>query len=205
MVVGPLATNAYLVRNDATGEGAVIDPGADGRRIVTRCREIGLVPRFIVNTHGHMDHVSANAALKARYPDAQLCIGARDAAALLDAGRNLSALTGEPGTGPPADLELREGQELALGATVLRVLETPGHTPGSISLLAPGEQPMQLFCGDLIFEGDVGRTDLPGGNSRALADSIARKVMALPDDTVLWPGHGEATTVGRERANSPWT
>ena len=104
--------------------------------------------------------------------------------------------------GPRADVLLEDGAELELGAAVLTVLATPGHTAGSVCLLARGETPPQLFCGDLIFHGDVGRTDLPGGSSAQLLASIREKVLTLPDETVLWPGHGEETTVGEERRHN---
>jgi glyoxylase-like metal-dependent hydrolase (beta-lactamase superfamily II) len=204
--VGPLASNAYIVRagGDEAAPGAVIDPGAEGGRIVARCREEKVEPRFIVNTHGHVDHVGADAAVKEAFPEALLCIGTGDAAMLADAGRNLSAFVGAALRAPAPDRELAEGDALEFAELKLKVLETPGHTPGGICLLADQEEPPQLFCGDLIFHQGVGRTDFPGGSWEELMASIRRKVLALPDETVLWPGHGPPTTVGAERGENPF-
>jgi glyoxylase-like metal-dependent hydrolase (beta-lactamase superfamily II) len=203
--VGPLACNAYLLVDEAAGAGAVIDPGAEGGRIVRECKANGLTPMFIVNTHAHVDHIGANAAVKEAFPKAQLCVGRRDADRLTDPAGNLAAALAEAaGCGPPADLLLEDGGTLQFGACTLRVLETPGHTPGSVCLLAEREAPPQLFCGDLLFRMGVGRTDLPGGDWTDLVQSIRDKVLSLPDDAVLWPGHGPATSVGRERRGNPF-
>ncbi|MHC5033718.1 MAG: MBL fold metallo-hydrolase, partial [Planctomycetota bacterium] len=147
--VGSFATNAYLLRDGDSEAGAVIDPGGEGGRIVETCRAEGLAPQFIINTHGHVDHIGANRALKAAFPDAVLCIGARDAARLQDPVANLTAIFGDAEATFEAELLLEDGQELRFGAVALKVIETPGHTPGSISLLAGEEDPPQLFCGDL--------------------------------------------------------
>ncbi len=194
--------NAYLLKDGAGDAGAVIDPGGDGRRIIERCAEAGLKPQFIINTHGHFDPVGANAALKAAFPEARLCIGKADASALRKPSRRLLAALPEWKAGPTADVLLEDGAELRFGVSALTVLATPGHTPGSVCLLSSGEAPPQLFCGDLIFHGDVGRTDLPGGSQEQLLASIREKVLTLPDETVLWPGHGEETTVGEERRHN---
>jgi len=202
--VGPLASNAYLLKDEASGAGAVVDPGAEGDRIVERCREEGLEPRLIINTHAHADHIGANAALKEAFPDALICIGAEDADRLADAAANLSALVPEPVQSPPADLLLRDGQQVHFGSAVLEVMETPGHTPGSICLLARQPEPPQIFSGDLIFQGSVGRTDLPGGSTEQLFGSIREKLLPLDDETIIWPGHGERTTLGAERKGNPF-
>ncbi len=200
--VGPLASNAYLACDGTAG--AVVDPGAEGARIVERCRKEGIEPSFIVNTHGHVDHVGADAALKEAFPDAELCIGAGDAAMLGDAARNLSAFVGAALQAPAPDRLLSEGDELTFGDVTLKVIETPGHTPGGICLLAEAADPPQLFCGDLIFRQGVGRTDFPGGSWEQLMASIRQKVLTLPDRTALWPGHGPPTTVGAERSENPF-
>lgn len=202
--VGPLASNAYLLKDDDCEAGVVIDPGAEGERIAERCRVEGLAPRFIINTHGHIDHIGANAALKEAFPEAALCIGAGDADRLADPVGNLASLFGGRANSPPADMLLEDGQELRFGSVALRVLETPGHTPGGISLLTVNENPPQLFCGDLVFWQGVGRTDLPGGSHAELAAAIQSRVLTLPDETVIWPGHGQRTTVGEERFENPF-
>ncbi len=202
--VGPMAANAYLLRDETSADGAVIDPGGDGDRIVERCRAEGVEPRYIIDTHGHVDHIAANADLKAAFPEAQLCIGAGDAGRLTDPAANLSAMFGLPLDGPAADRLLADGDELRFGAVTLSVLAAPGHTPGGICLLAAQETPPQLFCGDLIFRRGVGRTDLPGGSWPDLVESIRERVFTLPDETVIWPGHGPATTVAEERIDNPF-
>lgn len=202
--VGPLGANAYLLRDEESEAGAVIDPGAEGDRIVRSCNEAALRPLFIINTHGHIDHIGANAALKKAFPDALLCIGADDADMLRNGARNLAAIVGGRKVGPRADVLLEDGRALQFGSVVLTAMATPGHTPGGICLLAREEVPPQVFCGDSIFHGDVGRTDLPGGSWAELLASIRRKILTLPDETVLWPGHGEETTVGEERRHNTY-
>ena len=202
--VGLLACNAYLVWDERAADGVVIDPGDEGERIVRRCRAEGFAPTSVVDTHAHVDHVGANAPLKAAFPEALLCVGSADAATLSDPAANLSSMFGGGLVTPAPDRELNEGDEVRFGSCVLRVLTTPGHTPGGICLLADATSPAQLFCGDLVFRDGVGRVDFPGGSGVQLLESIRRKVLTLPDETVLWPGHGEPTTVGRERAHNPF-
>jgi glyoxylase-like metal-dependent hydrolase (beta-lactamase superfamily II) len=202
--VGPLATNAYLVKDPHAGLGAVIDPGGEGERLARRCLSEDIEPLYIVNTHAHLDHTGANAALKDAFPRAQLCIGARDADTLTDPGGNLAYMLGMPPDGPSADVLLSEGDRVTFGSVSLRVIETPGHTAGGISLVYQGEGPAQVFCGDLVFRRGVGRHDLPGGDWDRLLGSIRTKILILPDETVLWPGHGPATTVGEERRENPY-
>ncbi len=201
--VGPLGTNAYIVREES-GQGVVIDPGGDAPRLIEHCRHGQVAVQCIINTHAHADHVAANAEMKEAFPDAMLCIGRGDADRLTDPRGNLSAMFGACHTGPKADILLDEGGTVEFGSVALRVLQTPGHTPGSICLLAEEADPPQLFCGDLVFCGGVGRTDFPGGDWQQLLDSIRRNVLCLPDETLLWPGHGPQTTVGRERRTNPY-
>ncbi len=202
--VGALATNAYLLKDDASADGAVIDPGAEGDRIARRCTDIGMAPLYILITHAHPDHFGGAAALKDAFPSAQLCLSRVGAFRLVDADTQLSVPLGDVRPSPPPNMILKEGDELGFGAGLLRVLSTPGHMPGSICLLAPGESPQHLFCGDLVFRDSVGRTDFPGGDIEALQASIRQKVLTLPDETVLHPGHGPETTVGRERQHNPY-
>ena len=199
LTVGPLASNRYLLKDEASGEGVVIDPGGDADEIVETCRREGLDPVYIVNTHAHADHIGANAAVAAAFPSAVLCIGHGDAALLQEGVANLSALLGLEADTPEPDRLLHEDEQVRFGSCSLAVMETPGHTPGGICLAAQQEQPIVVFCGDLIFRAGVGRTDLPGGSMAALQRSIEERIFALPADTILLPGHGEATTVAAEK------
>ncbi len=182
----------------------MIDPGAEGDRIARRCADIGMTPLYVINTHAHPDHIGGNAALKDAFPYAQICVARLAAAQLVDSDTRLSIPLGDVRPSPSPNMILKEGDELAFGGGLLRVLSTPGHMPGSICLLAPDESPQHLFCGDLVFRDSVGRTDFPGGDREQLQASIRQKVLTLPDDTILHPGHGPETTVGRERQHNPY-
>ena len=203
LVVGELATNCYVLTAAGEEAAVVIDPGGEAEKIISCCEKHSARPDRVVLTHAHCDHLLAAGALKGRCPGAELSVGRADAEMLTDEVANLSAMLGCAGDIGRADRLLSEGDEVAAGTTTLRVLETPGHTPGGISLLLDGEPPT-LFCDDLLFAGDVGRTDLPGGSHETLLRSIREKVMSLPDDTIIRPGHGPQTTVGRERVENPF-
>ena len=153
----------------------------------------------LVNTHGHLDHISGNAEVKARC-NVPLYIHALDRPMLTDATRNLSAFTGEPVLSPDADQTLADGDTLTIGAETLTVLHTPGHTPGSVSFYQSG----LLIAGDTLFCGGVGRTDLPGGSEADLLTSIRTKLYSLPDDTTVYSGHGPSTTIGEEKRTNPF-
>jgi hydroxyacylglutathione hydrolase len=202
--VGALATNAYLLKDQAGAESVVIDPGAQGDSIARRCTDMGMVPLYIINTHAHPDHIGGNAGLKEAFPAAQLCVSRGAAMHFTDADTALAISLGDVRPSPLPDIILKDGDELNFGSALLRVLSTPGHMPGSICLLTPDESPQHLFCGDLVFRDSVGRTDFPGGDAEQLKASIRDKVLALPDDTVVHPGHGPETTVGRERLHNPY-
>lgn len=186
--VGMLQENCYFV-SDENGETAVIDPGDEADRLLGLLQSGGLTPRCILLTHGHFDHVGAAAALAERY---------HCPVYLHEADRTLPArLTGGP---LPQTRALHEGDELAVGALRFRVLETPGHSAGSVSLLC-GDA---LFSGDTIFAGGSwGRTDFPGGSEPALRTSL-RRLAALPPQTRVFPGHGPETTIAAERACDPF-
>lgn len=199
LAVGRLETNCYLVRGEDAPEGLIVDPGGEPDRIVRACREEGLEPLYIVNTHAHPDHTGADGEVKEAFPQAELCIGANDMELHALASGSPSFMVGAEAGPPEPDVLLEDGQELRAGGCVLRVIETPGHSPGSICLLVEDEDPPTVFCGDLIFEGDVGRTDLPGGSTEELKRSIEERIFTLPDETILLPGHEGATTVGAEK------
>lgn len=181
----PEQVNTYLAACPVTGECVVIDPGNETGRIIALIRERGLTARFILNSHGHYDHVAGNAALKqalgvpvGRHPD--------------------SAAAG------PIDVPLTDGAQLPLGRLAIRVLHTPGHTPEAVCLYLAGH----LFTGDTLFVGDVGRSDLPDGDFNRLIASLARLVSDIPDDTIIHPGHDygdtPTSTMGREKRENPY-
>ncbi len=194
VIVGGLETNCYLVYCPGTKECAVVDPGADAEKIYPVIAEEGLRPTLLINTHGHIDHIGANRNIMDKY-GVPLLIHAADKD-LLGRMQNLelSLFLGAQDS-PPADRLLADGDEIVIGNGKLLVLHTPGHTPGSIGLLGDGF----LLSGDTLFFEGVGRTDLPGGDQRKLEASIRDKLMVLPDDIVVLPGHGPLTTIGRER------
>ncbi len=204
MEVGQLGTNCYIIGCEETLEAAVIDPGGDPGRIMGELSRHNLKLSKIINTHGHVDHIGGNRKLKEE-TQAELIIHTADASMLTSSGRNLSLLSGFAINGPAADREVKEGDQIKVGNTVtLDVIETPGHTPGGISLkLDVGEKSL-IFVGDTLFNGSIGRTDFPGGSYRQLIDSIKQKLMIHPDDTEVYPGHGPGTTVGFEKAHNPF-
>jgi len=197
--VGPLQTNCYIVGCEDTKEGAIIDPGGDAKRILAEVERLGLKIKYVINTHGHFDHTLANQEV-VEATGASLAIHSADASMLTQGGgARFFGIIGK--ASPPADVILDEGQVLTLGQIELQVLHTPGHSPGSICLYSEDEG--VLFDGDVLFNMGMGRYDLPGGSYRVLMDSIQR-LLALPDETTVYPGHGPATTIGRERRGNPF-
>ena len=205
LVVGMLATNCYVVGCPRTRQGMVIDPGGDAEIIGDRVEELGLTLAWIVDTHGHGDHIEAQRALKERFPEAQIAIHPDDADCLADPQRNLSVMLGVPYTSPPADRLLNDGDDLTVGALTFKVLHTPGHTRGGVSLFCqPDDGDPVVFCGDTLFDGSIGRTDFPGGSMSTLLASIRERLFTLPPRTVCYTGHGEPTTIEREMRDNPF-
>lgn len=195
--------NCYLVWRDGQSDAVVIDPGFDTDEILEQISRFGLKVVAVLNTHGHADHIAGNAAIKQAFPEAPLIIGAGDAPMLADAQLNLSAYFGFPITSPPADRVVREGDVLEFGGMSLEVYDTPGHSPGHVVFVARVD-PVYVFGGDVLFRGGVGRTDFPGGSTKQLLASIRDKLLTLPPDSVVYPGHGPATTTGREQKSNPY-
>lgn len=201
LVVGSYLENCYLYWNDASREAVIIDPGDESDRIADRLTELKLTPLAILLTHGHLDHIGAVDDLRSRF-DIPLLIGAGEEALLADPMKNGSALLGEPITARPPDRLVRDDDLVILGTVQLRVLATPGHSPGGVCYL--DERNGWLYCGDTLFAESIGRTDLYGASYERLIDSIQQKIMRLPDKVVCFPGHGPATTVGAERMHNPF-
>jgi len=199
VVVGALETNCYLVYCPETLDCAIVDPGAAPERIIAAVAERELKPIAILNTHGHIDHIGSNREMKNKYR-VPLRIHKADGPMLAHIQSiELSLLLGAEES-PPADSYLKEGEAVTIGRCSLAVIHTPGHSPGSVSLLADSF----LLSGDTLFCGGVGRTDLPGGSFRDLEDSIKRKLLTLSDDLLVLPGHGPRTTIGQEKDTNPF-
>jgi hydroxyacylglutathione hydrolase len=196
---GPIDNNVYVIVDEAQSRCAVVDPGPDSEHILAALQARGLAIAAIVNTHGHWDHVAGNGLFGRaagapiyRHPlDEQMARRADQAAALWGFVAEAS---------PPADHALEEGDAFALGPHRFSVLHVPGHSPGSICLLGDGV----LICGDVLFRGSIGRTDITGGSLPQLLAGIRAKLLPLADDTRVLPGHGPETTIGHERRTNPF-
>lgn len=198
--LGPVQTNAYLIADPATGDAAVIDPAWDGDVILAEASRRGWRIAHLWYTHAHFDHIGgAGAIANGLNPLPLVALHPADHTLWrLEGGAPAFGFRIDPG--PEPTIDLHDGQILRLGASELHVRHTPGHTAGHCILHAP--ESSVCFCGDLIFQGSVGRTDLPGGDWEQLRQSIQSKVFSLPDATRLLPGHGPETTVGVERQSN---
>ena len=196
--IGILESNCYLVYDDESGDGVVVDPGGDTTPLLKEIEERGVKIHTILNTHGHFDHTVGNASLQSL--DAPLALQPADRDLLADGG-GATWFGFAYAPSPPPTIELTDGFVLKVGQLHIQVLATPGHTPGSVCFYIPEEQ--ALITGDTLFAGSVGRTDLPGGDPRALTQSLKR-LLALPPQTIVYPGHGPSSTMDRERQHNPW-
>ncbi len=199
VVVGALETNCYLVYCEESRACAVIDPGADPGKIIAAVADLELRPVVVLNTHGHVDHIGANSDIVGKYGVPLAMHGADTGMLQVSDYIELSLLLGAKNS-PPPDRLLADGDEIPVGRASLRVLHTPGHTPGSVGFVHGGV----LFSGDTLFCGGVGRTDLPGGSWKEIERSIRERILSLPGETVVLPGHGPRTTVEQERASNPF-
>ncbi len=201
----PFAENSYVAWLEGRTDCLVIDPGLEPDLILELLDEQGLTPAAILNTHGHSDHIAGNEALKKRWPDAPLVIGAGDAAKLLDPRINLSAKFGFPLVSPPADATVEDGDTYRAAGFELLVREIPGHSSGHVVFIWSAGAPPLVFGGDVLFAGSIGRTDdMVAGSFEHLAAGIRAKLYTLPDETIILPGHGPATTIGEEKRTNPF-
>lgn len=202
MIVGSMGVCCYLVGCEETGKAAVIDPGGGEERILAAANAAGLAIEYIINTHGHPDHDCGNGKLK-KATGASIILHEDDAEFFGRAEtRQYFSMLGLPAS-PPADRRVKDGDVIEVGKLTLRVIHTPGHTPGGICLyMAP-----HLFTGDTLFVGGVGRTDFPGGDTATLIKAIRTKLLVLPGETIVWPGHGyggDSSTIETEARSNPF-
>jgi len=197
--LGPFASNCYIIGSEATKEGMIIDPGTQAGEVMRQVAELGLTIKFIVLTHGHMDHTGALAEVQ-EATGAEVAIHAEDAPYLH--GKNpMMRMFGQASREMPApDRLLKDGDTVDIGDLHFRVLHTPGHTPGGISLLGEGV----VFSGDTLFQFGIGRADFPGASYEEEVNSIRTRLLTLPDETIVCPGHGPDTTIGVERRINPF-
>lgn len=198
--VGAMEANCYLIGCEETKEGAVVDPGAEGQRILKKAGGLGLKIRYIILTHGHVDHIGALAEVQ-QATGAEVLIHAGDADMLTNSHKNLSAYVGPMLTFKEADRLLQDGDTIKVGNITIDVIHTPGHTKGGICLKCG---PDVIITGDTLFAGSVGRSDFPGGSHTQLIASIKNKLLKFPPDTRVCPGHGPESTIGEEKRYNPF-
>ncbi|MEW6089141.1 MAG: MBL fold metallo-hydrolase [bacterium] len=199
IVVGPLEVNCYIFGDDKTKEVVVIDPGGNAVEIIEIIKNNSLIISAIINTHGHIDHTFDNKALK-EYSKSPLLIHEEDGKMLVSRFHNLSDFLGYEISAISPDAYLKDKEVVRAGSLELKVIHTPGHTPGSISLKCKNI----IFTGDTLFAGGIGRTDLPGGSEKEIYSSIKNKLFLYPDDTIIYPGHGPSSTIGKEKKYNPF-
>lgn len=197
--VGPIMANCFIVGCENTKEAVVIDPGDDADQILMTLAKNELKAKYLINTHGHFDHVGANKRMK-EATGAQIAIHPEDEPMLQDLSGNAMMFGLSAENSPPADILLNDGDTVSFGDITLKVIHTPGHSRGGICLYTKGH----LFAGDTLFAGSIGRTDLPGGSYDDLISNIKTKLLVLDDDTRVYTGHGPETTIRNERAVNPF-
>jgi hydroxyacylglutathione hydrolase len=204
LVSRPFDENSYVAWRSGQNQCILIDPGFEPDLITAAVERYHLVPAAILNTHGHSDHIAGNAALKAQWPNCPLVIGEHETDKLIDPMQNLSGLFGMSLLSPPAERTVADGEQYSVAGFEFLVREIPGHSSGHVVFISTGDTPNFVFGGDVLFAGSIGRTDFPDGNFEQLAQGIRDKLYVLPDDTIVFPGHGETTTIGQEKRTNPF-
>lgn len=199
LAVGPIMANCYIVGCESSKQAAVIDPGDETDKILMALAEARLTVKYILNTHGHFDHVGGNRRMKDA-TGAELLIHSDDTRMLESLPQAAAAFGLSAESSPPPDRTIAEGDTITFGDITLRVLHTPGHSPGGVSFHSNGA----VFVGDTLFAGSIGRTDFEGGDFNTLISSIKNKLFPLGDDVTVYTGHGPTTTIGQEKQMNPF-
>lgn len=197
IVLGPVSANCYIICDEETKIGAVIDPGDYNSALLKEIENSGMKElKYILCTHAHFDHIAGAGRLKEKFPEAEIAVGVEDSSALNDDMLSLSAYFGAPFYPCVGDVLLKNGDTLAIGNISLNIISAPGHTPGGV--LYYEKEKGVIFTGDTIFKGSVGRTDFPGGSGAVLMNTL-KKIKNYPDECVIYSGHGEKTTIKYEK------
>ncbi len=200
IVVGVFAENCWIIGSRRTGEAIAIDPGDQPEEILALARDMGVTIKVIANSHGHLDHILGVRGVQGA-TGAKFLLHREELAVARGSASSAALWLGRPVEPPPEpDAFVSDGDEVEVAGVKLRVIHTPGHTPGSVSFYSEG----LLFCGDTLFQGSIGRTDLPGGSYQQEMASIVDRLLALPDETIVLPGHMQETRIGIERETNPF-
>jgi hydroxyacylglutathione hydrolase len=198
--LGPFETNTYLIRT--ANACWILDPSFGPEPVIERVRAMGLIPQAVLLTHAHIDHIAGLGIVRKAFPGVPVHLHASEQPWLVDPERNGSTFFGSPLSLAPAECTLTQGDTLSLGPTRWNVLHVPGHSPGSVAFWC--QEANLAIAGDALFAGSIGRTDLPGGDHRQLLDAIRAQLYTMPPETKIYPGHGPATTIGREMKSNPF-
>ncbi len=201
-VLGPFMTNTYIVYDENTKEGLVVDPSFTPENYIKAINDEGIILKSIFLTHAHVDHMAGMNTLRAAFPEAELYMSRGDESYLRDPQKNLSYEFPDPVLVEDPEHWVKAGDHIQTCGFDFTVIETPGHTPGGLSFYLAKER--LVFTGDSLFQGSIGRTDFPGGSMRQLVEGIQKNLFPLPDDTLVLSGHGNPTTIGREKKGNPF-
>ena len=199
VVVGPLEVNCYILGCDDSKEAAIIDPGNNADEIIRTVEKEGLIPKFIINTHAHFDHVGGVKAIQDHFK-IDFFLHNEDSFLVENASEQATAFGLEPISKPKVNKYVNNGEKITLGNKSITVIHTPGHSPGCVCYYLDNN----VFVGDTLFAGSIGRTDLPGGSYETLINSIKEKLFPLGDSTIVYPGHGPSTTIESEKEHNPF-
>tara|TARA_B100001750_G_scaffold140842_1_gene112243 strand:+ start:192 stop:824 length:633 start_codon:yes stop_codon:yes gene_type:complete len=199
LVVGPIMENTYVIGSEDTLDAAIIDPGGDAHRIIAELESLKLNVKYILNTHGHGDHIGAISALK-DYTGAQYGIHESDIELIKRDSSWIAQAISDFKPPPNPDFNIVHDDIILIGNTSIRAIETPGHTQGGVCYYIEDS----VFTGDTLFKGSIGRFDMPGGNGTQLIQSINSRLLTLPEDTKVYPGHGDSSTIYKEKTTNPF-